>query len=299
VTTKRHSEAVLSDRRDWWWNEDYLELVARRLRLAEHAAVLDVGSGQGHWGQRLLRWCAPGVQLSGVDGEPAWVVHAAARAAELGWAERCSYRVGRAEELPFASGSFSLVTCQTLLMHVSDPRLVLREMLRVLRPGGRLLLAEPSNLASFFVADSVSRALTPAQLAGVCQLVMACSRGRARLGRGDDCIGDALPALLRELGVREIDAFGNDRANFAVPPYDERMRAQLAEELEHVQGGFWLWDRGDARLLFEAGGGEPGRFDEVYASFMERTEILARQVKTQTYTCTGASFHYLITGVVR
>jgi ubiquinone/menaquinone biosynthesis C-methylase UbiE len=43
-------------------------------------------------------------------------------------------------------------------MHVARPRDVLREMMRVLAPGGRLLVAEPSNLANRFSTDTVHRA---------------------------------------------------------------------------------------------------------------------------------------------
>ena len=45
--------------RDFWWNEDFVELLARRVRLADAEAVLDVGCGIGHWTPRSRHTCTP------------------------------------------------------------------------------------------------------------------------------------------------------------------------------------------------------------------------------------------------
>ena len=47
-----HSAAYFNEQRDFWWNADYLQLVARRLRLSEVSSALDVGAGIGHWAER-------------------------------------------------------------------------------------------------------------------------------------------------------------------------------------------------------------------------------------------------------
>jgi len=51
--TKLHSEDYFGEQRDFWWNADFLELMARRLNFSSIHSVLDVGCGQGHWGQLL------------------------------------------------------------------------------------------------------------------------------------------------------------------------------------------------------------------------------------------------------
>ena len=109
-------------------------------------------------------------------------------------------------------------------------------------------------------------------------------------------MGDVLPSLLQQHGVEEISVFQNDRANVALPPYEEHVYAQLEEELGYVTSGFWLWNREDARLLFEAGDGDQTKFEAVYNSFLRRTEIFKRQVEERTYASVGASFHFVITG---
>ena len=294
MTKKRHSEAVLSDLRDQWWGQDYLELVAKRLQLPHRQSVLDVGCGQGHWGQRLLPLMQDGAVLEGIDQERDWVSRAQERSRSLGLAERCHYCQGDATELPYEDESFDLVTCQTLLMHLADPMAALREMLRTLKPGGTLLLAEPSNTSNQFSTDTVNRTLSPADISEIANLLLSCSRGRASLGRGDDSIGDVLPVMLSRLGLQDIRSFQNDRTSDVLPPYSEVIRAQLDEETGHAKSGFWLWNKDDARSLYEAGGGEMTRFERGYSCFLRKSTIFEEQVQAETYARTGGGHHYLI-----
>ncbi len=289
-----HSAAVLTDLRDRWWSTDFLTLMVSRLGLEDYKRVADLGCGHGHWGQRILPLLATSATITGIDQEEEWVERARARAVELGLGARCHYRVGTAEDLPFEDGSFDLVTCQTLLMHVADVRSTITEMLRVLRPGGRLLLVEPNNVAQQFIADSVNRCLTPRQLGDMMNLFTACSRGRDRLGRGDDCIDDRLPSLLEDLSLDSIVVFQNERVGCILPPYDETERAQLQQSMSYADRGFWLWDKADARLLYEAGGGDLERYETSYSAFAERTELFRQQVEDGSYACNNASLAYLV-----
>ncbi len=298
MTTKRHSEAVLSDLRDHWWHSDYLELVAKRLDLGSYQRVADIGSGQGHWGHRLLPLLAPDAQLCGVDMEESWVEHAQRRAIALGLGERTQYKVGNAAELPFDDNSFDLVTCQTLIMHVPSPQVALSEMLRILKPGGRILLSEPSNLPNQFSSDTVQRAMSPKEVSQIANLFVSCSRGRANLGRGDDSVADVLPELMSAVGLSDIEIFQNDRCAAMQPPYSEAEQGQLAEELGHSKSGFWLWNKEDAKALYEAGQGESAQFELCYQTFLRQGKVFEEQVQSATYARTGGGFHYLLSGVV-
>ena len=289
-----HSAAVLTDLRDAWWSTDFLELIVSRLELEQYERVADLGCGHGHWGQRLLPLLAETATIAGVDPEAQWVDRATTRAAKLGLAERCHYQVGSVESLPFDDGAFDLVTCQTLLMHVEAVLPALEEMLRVLRPGGRVLFLEPDNVAQQFVVDSVNRTLTPQQLGELLTLFTACSRGRDALGRGDDCVGDRLPVLLTELKLEGLVVFQNERAGCIVPPYDDGDMAQLEQSIGHAAQGFWLWDEADARVLYQAGGGLLESFEAHYGVFIEHTRRFERQVRDGTYWCNNGSVSYII-----
>lgn len=297
TAAKRHSESVLSDLRDAWWSYDYLELIAARLGLARHERVLDVGCGLGHWGLMLLPLFSESAFLEGIDQEPDWIDQATQRAVNLGVSERCRFAEGDAQRLPYGDASFDLVTCQTLLMHLADPDTAIGEMLRVLRPGGRLMVAEPSNLANQFSSDTANRALSPAQIAELANLLVATSRGRAVLGRGDDSIADVLPGMLAARGVEQVQVFQNERPALVTPPYSSDVLAQLDEEMGHSERGFWLWDAKDAKRLYDAGGGESARFAKSYAVFLAHSALFAEQVRSNCYARTGGGHHYIITGL--
>jgi ubiquinone/menaquinone biosynthesis C-methylase UbiE len=72
-----------------------------------------------------------------------------------------------AHRLPFADGSFTLVTCGSVFHHLEDPALSIDEVARVLRPGGRFLLidmAGPENAARREARDEVERVRDPSHV---------------------------------------------------------------------------------------------------------------------------------------
>jgi ubiquinone/menaquinone biosynthesis C-methylase UbiE len=101
-----HSAVFFNPQRDFWWNADYLQLLAGRLGLGDVRSVLDVGAGVGHWGLALLSVLAPETRIVGVERDPRWVKRARERAKELGVADRCRYASGVAEALEFDDETF-------------------------------------------------------------------------------------------------------------------------------------------------------------------------------------------------
>ena len=65
-----------------------------------------------------------------------------ARVDRAGLGERIELREGRAESLPFADGEFDALTFTYLLRYVDDPAATLRELARVVRPGGTIAMLE-------------------------------------------------------------------------------------------------------------------------------------------------------------
>jgi ubiquinone/menaquinone biosynthesis C-methylase UbiE len=138
-----HSAAFFRPERDYWWNPDHIEVWARRVGLDGVRSVLDVGSGVGHWGRLLAGVLSPDATLVGIDAEPRWVEEATAHAADAGLADRFSYRVASAEELPFEDESFDAVRAERTLQHVDDLAAAIGEMWRVAKPGARIVALEP------------------------------------------------------------------------------------------------------------------------------------------------------------
>lgn len=101
-------------------------------------AVLDVGCGDGALTRAFQRGGA--ARVAGCDADPRMVARAGAAARRT--EADITYAVARAEQLPFRDESFDLVTIITVLAFVPEPERALREIARVLKPGGRLVIGE-------------------------------------------------------------------------------------------------------------------------------------------------------------
>ncbi|MDQ0989098.1 class I SAM-dependent methyltransferase [Streptomyces sp. V3I7] len=101
--------------------------------------VLEVAVGTG----RSLPHYAPGTRITGIDLSPAMLGIARRRAADLGI--DAELLEGDAQALPFENGSFDTVVCALALCSIPEPAEALREMARVLRPRGTLLLLDHIN----------------------------------------------------------------------------------------------------------------------------------------------------------
>jgi demethylmenaquinone methyltransferase/2-methoxy-6-polyprenyl-1,4-benzoquinol methylase len=98
--------------------------------------VLDVATGTGAVAAALLRR-RPDLRVVGLDQSREMLAEAQRRVGD-----RVELREGRAEDLPFADGSFDALTFTYLLRYVDDPAATLRELARVVRPGGGLAMLE-------------------------------------------------------------------------------------------------------------------------------------------------------------
>jgi demethylmenaquinone methyltransferase / 2-methoxy-6-polyprenyl-1,4-benzoquinol methylase len=103
--------------------------------------VLDVATGTAAVAIELAR-AAPSRTIVGVDQSPEMLAAGRTRVANAGFADRIDLREGNAESLPFADGEFDGLTFTYLLRYVDDPVATLRELSRVVRPGGTIAMLE-------------------------------------------------------------------------------------------------------------------------------------------------------------
>ncbi len=120
---------------DWYWWHRGRQTIVRRI-LARYAPprarILDVGCGTGATSAAL---CGFGT-VCGIDMGPAALRHARARGLAVAR--------GSAEKLPVRPAALDVVVALDVIEHLDDDRLALREILRVLRPGGVLLATVPA-----------------------------------------------------------------------------------------------------------------------------------------------------------
>src|SRR5664279_3379214 len=99
--------------------------------------VLDVGCGDGEFALELTK---RGAIVTGIDVSTAMIDAAKGRAKQHN--ADITFQVATAEHLPFLTEQFDVVTAITILCFVEDAAPVFREIARVLRPGGRLVIGE-------------------------------------------------------------------------------------------------------------------------------------------------------------
>lgn len=125
------------------WHGPLAGMQGELLALAEPAAgeaVLDVACGAGAVSLAAARAVGPGGRVLGIDLADAMVRAARQEAGRLGLAQAGFERMD-AEALELPDAAFDLALCSLGLMYLSNPDAALRELLRVLRPGGRAVLA--------------------------------------------------------------------------------------------------------------------------------------------------------------
>lgn len=293
-----HSAAYFDAERDFWFHADWLDLLAARLGLSEVRRALDVGAGQGHWTLLLASRLRPEAKIEAIEREPEWVRRATGRVTAAGLSDRVRFRQGEAERLPYDDGTFELVTCQTVLMHVANAAAVLAEMARVTRPGGLVLVSEPNNAAGMLVSSTADRSEPLERRIERLEFLLRCQQGKAALGEGDGAVADVLPALMRDAGLVEIAAFVNDRTDLLLAPYeDEAQRALRDAIVSGADDDHWIgWGREEAQRMFVAGGGDPETFPALWSRRLEEAQRDATALREMRMEGAGGRIHYLIAG---
>ncbi len=134
---RRYDE--LSAALSFWQDPRWRRALVREARVSDGARVLDVATGTGMVAAELL--ASARCSVVAIDQSAAMLSRARSRFAGLP-ADRLELLEGEAEQLPFADGAFDALTFTYLLRYVDDPAATMRELARVVRPGGRVASLE-------------------------------------------------------------------------------------------------------------------------------------------------------------
>jgi ubiquinone/menaquinone biosynthesis C-methylase UbiE len=110
------------------------------LRLAPGGRILDLGCGTGEDTRRLAALVGPTGAALGVDASEAMI--GVARRRTEGTGLPATFQLGDAAALDFLDAAFDATRCERLLVHMPEPATVLAEMVRVTRPGGRVVVID-------------------------------------------------------------------------------------------------------------------------------------------------------------
>jgi ubiquinone/menaquinone biosynthesis C-methylase UbiE len=164
-------------------NESYA-----RMDLKPGDRALDVGCGAGDDARALARLVAPRGSVVGVDLSEKMVEEARRRSDGLGLP--IEFRTGEAHRLDFGDATIDAARADRVFQHLADPERALAELIRVTRPGGRIVVCDP-DWGSLLV-DGPDRTTTRAVLAEIAAGIPNAWMGRELYG------------LFRRAGLTEV-----------------------------------------------------------------------------------------------
>ncbi len=134
--------------------------ILAHIRPGPSAVFLDAGCGVGY---HCLAVAGRGYRCVGVDISECVLKEAQHNASQARLADRATFACEKLERLSFATGTFDVVHCRGVLMHIPEWEKALEELCRVLKPGGKLVILE-SNTTSVeaYVAGALRLARKPA-----------------------------------------------------------------------------------------------------------------------------------------
>jgi len=158
--------------------------------------VLDVGCGAGDDVRRMAAIVGPFGRAVGLDSSETMIAQARERSAGLDLP--VEFVLGSAYELPFSDDSFDACRCERVLQHLDEPLAAIGEMLRVVRPGGRVLLLDPDFGTG--VLDTSHPELH--------ERVRALGQNWRRMQPGSGWRGRQLWALAHQAGLEDVEVEG-------------------------------------------------------------------------------------------
>lgn len=176
---------------DNFWKKELRCL--RQFGLQDGARVLECGSGPGYFIEKLLNEF-PGLHATGVEIDPFLVDKSKQELAPFG-AARHRIVEGSILNIPFDDNAFDFVVARLVLEHLPDPVAATREMHRVVRPGGKVVVIDN---------DFDLHLRSHPEIPELRDLYEAYCAARVSQG-GNPTIGRQLPVTLAEAGLSNID----------------------------------------------------------------------------------------------
>lgn len=129
---------LLSGRRDVAWRRK----AVAQLSWSERGRILDIATGTADVALEVARQTAETVKITGVDFSPNMLEIGQQKVRESRYSHRIELKVADAQALPFEDGTFDSTIIAFGIRNIPDRDLALREMIRVVKPGGKVVVLE-------------------------------------------------------------------------------------------------------------------------------------------------------------
>jgi SAM-dependent methyltransferase len=192
-----------------------------RLQVKGGDHLLEVGCGAGDDVLALARLVGRTGRVVGLDSSEAMITEARKRAA--GSDLPVEYRVGDALHLDFADNTFDGCRAERVFVHLENPRQALAELVRVARPGARIVMLDPDFETQ--IVDAQDRIVTR-------KFMNFCCDHKVRHG----WLGRQLPVLFHQAGLTDVAVFADTSLLTDYATAVEVLRLQETAELSREAG---------------------------------------------------------------
>ena len=215
------SDSGLDLASDFWMHRHFRAMAALYNSLLNEAnllpgdRILDLGCGSGTHFDWISAMVGAEGQITGLDPDPGNLARARERKEGAQYRDQVTLVEGSlTERLPFDDGQFDIVWCAGSLQYVPDPLHAIREMIRVVRPGGRVAVqdVEMTSMLLGPMPDELLIALKGSLPRGL-------TSGDEHHDYVDWLVGHKLRSLFFAAGLREIR--GELRTRVYTPPFTE------------------------------------------------------------------------------
>lgn len=298
-----HSTEWITEERDYWWNDDYIELLLKRNNLKNITSLADIGCGKGYMSFKFLPHLNNLKNIYGRDIEISHINDAILKSKKHPNIN-FNFKVGNAENLNIDDNSVDLSVCQTLLLHLENPLKALIEMKRITKKDGMIMAIETNNSVNGLIKnnivekndltsniDDISKTIKQLEYDLIIQ------KGIYNLKEGYISIGDSVPKLFYEIGLKDINVSILDKACSLIPPYDTLEKKVRARELlSLINNSLSEYDYNQMLKYYIAGGGSKESFDENWNIQKEETKIIEKAILEEKYIMPGGALMYIVTG---
>lgn len=211
---------LLIKTRENLWKDKSLAFLLDLLNLKENLKIADIGCGIGYLGSIMHSDWSEKTEYTGIDLDDK-LLHLAHDHASS-WKEKgqVSFVSGNVYHLPLEDNHYDLTICQTLMMHLHEPDKALAEMIRITKNTGMIVCIEPDNT---FNGNSQNingflEYVSPDDYAVMIKVNLYRYKGKIQMGTGDFSIGNKIPFLMNQAGLKNIRIYNSPQiTNLLLP----------------------------------------------------------------------------------